>query len=117
MIFQPVYAKNEPSGLLFAYVEPMEPAPGRISRSMANGKVRQLKDTDIKMYRLQRSLDLDGTRKGIIINVTDIWRSVDLIPVFGGSCPEHWTSSTSMDLSKEFLVNRFFDKQSFIDIY
>lgn len=117
MVFQPVYAKNEPFGIIFAYVEPMKPAPGRISPPMPNGKVRQLKDTDVKMYRVQRSLDPDGTRKGLIINVTDIWRPVDLVPVFGDRCPEDWTSSTSIDLAKDFLVNRFFDKQSFIDIY
>lgn len=94
----------------------MIPAMGRTA-PMPNGKIRQLKEKYIYMYRVRRSLDANGARKGFIINVTDIWRPVDLIPVFGETCSLDWTSSTSIDLAEEFLVNRFFDKTSFVDIF
>ncbi len=95
----------------------MEPALGRVSRPLPNGKTKQIVNKDVKMYRVQRSMEADGVRKGIVINVTDIWRPIDLIPVFGNECPTHWTSSTSIDLAKEFLVNRFFDKQTYLNVW
>lgn len=115
-VFQPVHASNEPSGLIYAYVEPMVPAPGR-TKLLANGKSKQIHDRDLKMYRVQRDLDEDGTRKGFVVNVTDIWRPIDLIPLIGDRCPAHWTSSTSIDLASEFVVNRFFDKGTFADVW
>ena len=59
------------------------------------------------MHRFTPSYTASGTMNGAFVPLTDVWRSVQLIPVFGPTCAPHWTSANSMDLAKEFLLNRY----------
>ena len=91
----------------FAYVQPFKIAAN------AKGEV----DPDIQMYRVVRDLRSDRTRKGLIVALTDIWRPVELIPVFGKKCNTNWSCDTAIEQSKEFYLNSFEDRPSFMEIY
>ena len=105
VIFAP---DNNHSGVPFyAYVQPFRIAPN------ARGKV----DPDIRLYRLVRELRSNRTRKGLVIPLTDIWRPVELVPRFGAKCNKDWTCDTAVELSKEFYLNCFADKSTYIEVY
>ena len=71
IIFAP--KKNCNGVLFFAYVQPF--------KTMAS--VKNMADSDIKMYKLVRDLRSDRTRKGLIVPLANILRPVELIPKFG----------------------------------
>ena len=99
---------NDCSGFpFFAYVQPFKIAPN----------AKDLAESDIKMYKLVRDLRGDRTRKGLIVPLTSIWRSVELIPKFGKSCNRDWTCDTAVESSKEFYLNCFGDKPTYIEVY
>ncbi len=52
----------------------------------------------------------------IVINLTDIWRPVDVVPAFGRSCPVAWTADNAVERAKEFYVNPFYDKTVYRDL-
>ena len=105
IVFAP---ENSCSGMsFFAYVQPFRIAPS----------ARNVAESDSKMYRLVRDLRGDRTRKGLIVPLTSIWRSVELIPKFGKSCNRDWTCNTAVESSKEFYFNCFGDKPTYIEVY
>ena len=105
IIFTP---EGNRSGIpFFAYVQPLKIAAN------AKGEV----DPDIQMYRVVRDLRSDRMRKGLIVALTDIWRPVELIPVFGKKCNTNWSCDTAIEQSKEFYLNSFEDRPSFMEIY
>ena len=91
----------------YAYVQPF-----RIDTN-AKGNV----DPDVQLYRLVRILRSDRTRKGLIVPLTDIWRPVELVPRFGVKCNVEWTYDTAVECSKEFYLNCFADKATYIEVY
>ena len=91
----------------YAYVQPFKIIPN----------AKDSADSDIKMYKLVRDLRGDRTRKGLIVPLTSIWRSVELIPKFGKSCNRDWTCNTAVESSKEFYLNCFADKTTYIEVY
>ena len=105
IIFAP--EKNYSGVPFFAYVQPFKIAPG--TKNMAG--------SDIKMYKLVRDLRNDHTRKGLIVPLANIWRPVELIPKFGKMCNKDWTCDTAVESSKEFYLNCFSDKSTYIEIY
>ena len=105
IIFAP--EKNCSGVPFFAYVQPFKTTYG--AKNMAN--------SDIKMYKLVRDLRSDRTRKGLIVPLTSIWRPVELIPRFGKACNGDWTCDTAVESSKEFYLNCFADKSTYIEVY
>lgn len=82
----------------------------------ANGSVRNdehVANPDSQLFHVKRYLKPDGTRIGLIVSLTDVWRQIDLIPYFGSKCPGQWASQTAVERAKEFIVNTFFDKEIF----
>ena len=105
IIFSP---NDNRSGIpFFAYVQPFNIAPN----------AKGTPDPDTQLYRLVRVLRSDRTRKGLIVPLTDIWRPVELIPRFGRKCNTDWTCDTAVELSKEFYLNCFADKPTYIEVY
>lgn len=49
----------------------------------------------------------------VVAKLTDIWRPVELIPCFGKQCPVDWTADNAVELSEDFYLNVFSDK----DVY
>lgn len=74
-------------------------------------------DKDIQMFRVVRQLNRDGTRKGIVVKLTDIWRYIELVPRFGSECREGWNSENACELATEFFVNSFADKDIYQCVY
>lgn len=72
-----------------------------------------IRDPGVGLYRVKRSHAADKSRKGLIINLKDIWRPIDLVPKFGKTCPRKWDASLSCEIAMEFFVNHFFDKETF----
>ncbi|EPQ55470.1 hypothetical protein GLOTRDRAFT_24926, partial [Gloeophyllum trabeum ATCC 11539] len=66
-------------------------------------------DRNSGMYRVVRSIQ-NGERLASIIPVSQIERSVHLLPKFGPVVPRDWTSSTVLDLAAAFFVNPFLDR-------
>ena len=107
---------SRPSEVL-AYVQPFNAAPGTLGDETADGKKTQKTDEDINMFRISRSLRNDGTRRGLIVRLVDIWRPVDVVPKFGSRCPSEWTMYSAVELAKEFYVNCFSDKEVYKSVY
>ena len=105
VIFSPDNVHDGPT--FFAYIQPFRLAP------TAKGTT----DPGIHMYRVIRDLRRDRTRKGLIIQLSDIWRPVELIPRFGGKCNVEWNCDTAVEHAKEFYLNCFADKPSYIEVY
>ncbi len=101
---------------VYAYVQPFKPAPGTIT-TQQGGRKAHVPDDNIEMYRVCRVFNNDGTRAGMVIKVTDIWRHVELIPKFGARCPSHWDSKNAVELATEFYVNNFADKEVYQAVF
>ncbi len=52
-----------------------------------------------------------------MIRLTDIWRPIQLTPVFGKECPANWDLNNAVELAKEFYVNSFWDKETYMTVY
>ena len=102
-----IFAPGQNCNNHYAYVQPFRIIP--IAKSMI--------DPDTKMYKLVRDLRSDHTRKGLIVPLTSIWRPVELIPKFGKRCNKDWTCDTAVEHAKEFYLNCFADKPTYIEVY
>lgn len=95
---------------VLVYVQPFEPAPGTIKNNV------QQPEHHINMFRVVRCIR-NGTRKGLVVKLTDIWRPVELVPVFGRECPAAWTTENAIELAQEFYVNPFSEKEAYQSVY
>ncbi len=75
-----------------------------------------VRDESSGLYKVSRLLDEDGSRRGIVINLTDIWRPVDVTPGFGKICPVSWSTDNAVEQAKEFYINPFHDKSLYNDV-
>lgn len=116
LIFKPAYTNDRRPSDYLAYMQPFNPAPASI-RPQLDGSRAHVPVDDIEMYKIVRSTRTDGSRRGLIVRLTDMWRPVEVVPNFGKECPKEWTASTSVELAKEFYVNSFSDKETFQNIY
>lgn len=115
-IFRPVDQKDLYRGPTLAYVEYFKHAPRSLS-DQESGEKHQVPDDNVEMYRIVRKLSREGERIGGVIRLVDIWRPVQLIPVFGKKCPENWDCNTAVELASEFYVNSFWDKETYQAVY
>ncbi|KAG1884424.1 hypothetical protein F4604DRAFT_1878757 [Suillus subluteus] len=65
------------------------------------------------MYKISRFL-CSGERVASIIPVSNIARSIHLLPKFGPVAPRHWTSNTILEECNTFFVNCYIDRYSFV---
>ncbi len=113
-MFQPLFADKLQEREYLAYIEPLEPA--RFCTQSNGLEVTHTPNESSSLYKVTRVLNEDRSRRGIVINLTDIWRAVDVVPAFGRSCPETWTTDNAVELAKEFYVNPFYDKNMYGDL-
>ena len=74
-------------------------------------------DASMKMHTYVRELSADSTRKGQVVPLTDIWLSVQAVPVFGKKCPSEWTCHSAVELAKELRLNVFDCHATYMLVY
>lgn len=109
VIFQPVIPLNNHTDIL-AYVEPLIPTS---LVSCGQGATEGARHEDSGLVRVKRLYSPDLSRFGMIVRLTDIWRLVDVVPVFGEECDTEWTSDTAIDEAQSFWVNVYNNKEAF----
>ena len=115
IVFQPISRVGSSNQPFLCYVEKFSFA-GKIA---ADGGREEELNVDMYLLRRQfRSQAGDGpkTRIGDIIQLTDIVRSVDIVPVFGARKDPHITEKNSLDVPMDFFLNCFSDKEIYHSI-
>ncbi|KAF8838294.1 hypothetical protein BDN67DRAFT_1013214 [Paxillus ammoniavirescens] len=67
------------------------------------------------LYKVTRSMQ-NGERIASVIPVSDVRRSIHLIPRFGRVAPLDWTSSNVLEQCDTFFVNSFTDRHAYMTI-
>lgn len=99
-LFSPAAASELP--LHFAYVEWFTP-------------FASVPDRHHRLYQVKRAW-INGDRLCSIVPVSDIRRSIHLIPRFGRIAPATWTSSNVLEQCDTFFVNAFTDRHAYMTI-
>lgn len=102
-------------GDILVYLQPFKAAPGTIIYR-PNEPRAQITENDIEMFRVVRQMR-SGSRRGMVVKLTDIWRYVELVPKFGKECNPEWNSENACELADEFYINSFADKDIYQSVY
>lgn len=78
-----------------------------------NGASEVIPNKDSGLVEVRRTLDTNRTRTGTVINITDIWRPIDIVPNFGAACPEDWGFENAVEQASSFFVNIYCDKETY----
>jgi hypothetical protein len=68
------------------------------------------------MYKVNRSLK-DSDRIASVIPLTNIRRSIHLLPKFGPVAPAEWKSSNVLDECSHFFVNLMTDRLIYATLF
>lgn len=89
-----------------------------VPQSTTHGGPRALvADAVTGMYVMKRALRADSSRIGDIIPLSRLRTPVDLIPLCGGKADTRLTSHNSSEYTSEFILNKYWDKESYGVIY
>lgn len=107
MIFVPNFVDDTKPRTPYVYVQPFKLSP----------RSKGLADVNVNMFSVVRVYRSNNTRKGLIVPLDRIWRSIELIPKFGKECDPTWTCDTAVEQAKEFYLNCFSDKPTYMEVY
>lgn len=89
-----------------------------VPQSATPGGCRTLiPDPIVGMYTVRRSLRTDSSRIGDIVPLSRLRLPVDLIPLCGKKADTRLTSRNSSEYTSEFLLNKYWDKETFASLY
>jgi len=74
------------------------------------------RDLATQLHVLKRALRSSGQRLGDVIPVSQIRAYANLIPRFGQHADARLTASNSFKHSREFFLNKYFDKNSYFPL-
>ena len=73
-------------------------------------------DPSTGMYVLKRAQWTDGTIMGDVVPLGQVRTLLDLVPRFGADANKQLTKETSLELSREFWLNKYFEKELFYSL-
>ncbi|KDQ57872.1 hypothetical protein JAAARDRAFT_57695 [Jaapia argillacea MUCL 33604] len=68
------------------------------------------------MYVLKRALRTDGSRMGDVVPISHIRLPLDLVGRFGSVADVRLSETNSLECSSEFLLNKYWDKETFVHL-
>ena len=107
MIFVPNFADDNTPRTPFVYVQPLTYSP----------KSKGEADADVNMFSFVRTFRSNNMRRGLIVPLNQVWRPVELIPKFKGECDKTWTCDSAVESAREFYLNCFSDKPTYMEVY
>ena len=69
------------------------------------------------MYKVSCCLNAQGEQLAEVIEVCNICQSCHLLPVFGSAVPRAWTSSSVLDVCKDYWVSPFTDQHMYMTLF
>ena len=73
-------------------------------------------DPSTGMYVLKRAQRTDVTIMGDVVPLGQVRTLLDLVPRFGADANKQLTKETSLELSREFWLNKYFEKELFYSL-
>lgn len=74
------------------------------------------RDPSTQMHVIKRATRSRGERLGDIISLTQIQAYANIIPRFGEHADSRLTSKNALEHSREFFLNKFFDKNTYFSL-
>ena len=108
-IFHPIWEMETGLLLYLAYIHRFDIVP---QLSMPRGQ-RFTPDPVTRMYILKRATRSNGSPMGAIVPIYHCHIPVHLIPRFGEAADPHLAPQISMERSKTFFLNHYFDPEDF----
>lgn len=121
LIMRPVPPRSfqVPTGLntFLAYVQRFDIIP-QLSAAASNSAVRQVQPDPVSgMFVLKRSRRADGSLMGDIVPLSQCRVPVEVTPRFFERADPHLKANNSLELSSEFWLNKYFDKDIFFALH
>jgi hypothetical protein len=118
LIFRAVPSRRAPNALgtdlFLTYAQCFEIISQLNPTAQASSTQRGLyPDPSTGMYVLKRSERSDGTIMGDVVPLRQVRTLLDLVPRFGAEANKQLTKETSLEFSREFRLNKYFDKELF----
>ena len=107
MIFVPNFTDDSTLRTPFVYVQPLKYPP----------KSKGMADADVNMFSFIRTFRSNNTRTGVVVPLNQVWCPVELIPKFKGECDKTWTCDSAVESAREFYLNCFSDKPTYMEVY
>lgn len=115
LIFRAVPCRRAPyalgTDLFLTYAQRFDIIPQRDQASSTRKGLYP--DPSTGMYVLKRSQRSDRTVMGDVVPLRQIRTLLDLVPRFGEDANKQLTKETSLELSLEFWLNKYFEKELF----
>jgi hypothetical protein len=110
LIIHPIWHLRSRKPLFLTYCQRFDIVP----QAHVNEARSCIPDPITGMYVLKRALRSNESRVGDIIPLSHLRMPAYLIPKFGQKADVRLTAQNSMEYSREFFLNRYFDKDMFL---
>ena len=113
LILHPILDEQSPGEPLYlVYAQRFDAIPQSATAAATSART-VTPDPITNLYILKRALRTNQTRIGGMVPLSHCRVPVQLIPRFGPKADDRLTCTTSMEKSREFFLNGYFDKNIF----